>query len=297
MSGDHQLTEGICHKLNTGDKDDDSLWNSKPTLQFLSIKKVVASGATNTSTNQGAPTTDRYRIIISDGLYFLQAMLATQLNYLVEEDRIGKNTIAVIENMSCQYIVEKRSVSSPLILLRMAHHHVRLVIILGLRVLQRDSQKIGNPAPLVTPQSDGPAASTSVTTMPVSSPAAQPQNRPAVHRGLPIQAIAGLSPYQNNWQIKVRVVQKSEIRSYSNQRGEGRFFSVTLMDDSGEIKGTAWNAVVDELYTKLQENKVYFLSRARVNLAKKRFSTLPNEYELSFDRGVEIEEVCCPLHF
>ncbi len=83
---------------------------------YLSIKKVVASGATNSSSNQGAQTADRYRIIILDGLCFLQAMLATQLNYLVEEDRIGKNTIAVTETMSCQFIVEKRSVSSPLLL-------------------------------------------------------------------------------------------------------------------------------------------------------------------------------------
>ena len=49
--------------------------------------------------------------------------------------------------------------------------------------------------------------------MPVSSPAAQPQNRQAVHRGIPVQAIADLSPYQNNWRIKVRVVQKNEIRT------------------------------------------------------------------------------------
>jgi replication factor A1 len=92
------------------------------------------------------------------------------------------------------------------------------------------------------------------------------------------------------------VVQKSDIRHYSNQRGEGRFFSVTLMDDSGEIKGTAWNAVVDDLFEKLQENRVYFFSKARVNLAKKKFSTVSNDYELSLDRGTEIEEVRSPLH-
>lgn len=111
ISSDPTLSEGICQKLNTGDKDDESIWNSKPTLQFLSIKKVVAGGNPPT-TNNSNTTTDRYRIIISDGVHFLQAMLATQLNYLVEEDRIGKNTIAVIENMSCQHILDKRSVRS-----------------------------------------------------------------------------------------------------------------------------------------------------------------------------------------
>ncbi|KAI9460036.1 replication factor-a protein [Russula earlei] len=267
------LTEGICQRLNSGDKDDESLWNSKPTLQFLSIKKVVASN------NAGAPgnsnsVIDRYRIIISDGLHFLQAMLATQLNFLVEEDRVGKNTVAVIENMSCQHIMDKR-----------------LVILLGLKVLQRDVPKIGNPSPLNIPppqpaSAPGPAAPVS------SSAAAAPQleSRPAMNRANPIYPIVALTPYQNNWRIKVRVVQKSDIRHYSNQRGEGRLFSVTLMDDSGEIKGTAWNTMVDELFERLQENRVYFVSKARVNLAKKKFSTVSNDYELSLDRGTEIEE-------
>ncbi|KAI9466060.1 replication factor-a protein [Lactarius psammicola] len=272
MSGDHQLTQGICERLNFGDKDDESLWNSKPTLQFLSIKKVVASAI------KAASTTDRYRIIISDGVHFLQAMLATQLNYLVEEDRIGKNTIAAIESMSCQHIMDKR-----------------LVILLSLKVLQRDSQKIGSPAPLLTqtPQSktDSPVnvTSASVTTAPVPSPAAQPQNQNR-QTEIPLYPITGLTPYQNNWRIKVRVVQKSDIRTYSNQRGDGRLFNVILMDDSAEIKATAWNAMVDELYEKLQENRAYFISRARVNLAKKRYSTVQNDYELSLDRGVEIVE-------
>jgi replication factor A1 len=101
------LTEGICQKLNSGDKDDQSLWSSKPTLQFLSIKKVVPQN--NPAGSSG--NTDRYRIIVSDGQHFLQAMLATQLNHLVEEERVAKNTIALIENMSCQHIMDKRSAS------------------------------------------------------------------------------------------------------------------------------------------------------------------------------------------
>jgi len=36
---------------------------------------------------------------------------------------------------------------------------------------------------------------------------------------------------------------------------------------------------------------VYFVSKARVNLAKKKFSNLSNDYELSFEKNTEIEEV------
>jgi replication factor A1 len=173
------------------------------------------------------------------------------------------------------------------------------VILLALRVLQRDGQKVGDPAPLnVSPQQqprkdDVPAPSAHAPA--VSSATAQPQSRQAGNRANTVCPIAALTPYQNNWRIKSRVVQKSDIRHYSNQRGEGRFFSVTLMDDSWEIKGTAWNAVVDDLFEKLQENRVYYFSKARVNLAKKKFSTVSNDYELSLDRGTEIEEVRPPL--
>jgi replication factor A1 len=139
--------------------------------------------------------------------------------------------------------------------------------------------------------------STAGAVAPVSSATIpQQQNRQGGNRTNPVYPIVALTPYQNNWCIKARVVQKSEVRHYSNQRGEGRFFSVTLMDESGEIKGTAWNAVVDDLYEKLQENRVYFVSKARVNLAKKKFSTVSNDYELSLDRGTEIAEVSSSLH-
>lgn len=103
--------------------------------------------------------------------------------------------------------------------------------------------------------------------------------------------IEALSPYQNNWSIKARCTQKSEIKTWANARGEGKLFNVTLMDETGEIKGTAFNTVVDDLYPKFEEGKVYYISKARVNLAKKKFSNLTCDYELSFERNTEVEEV------
>jgi replication factor A1 len=63
------------------------------------------------------------------------------------------------------------------------------------------------------------------------------------------------------------------------------------MDETGEIRATAFNTVVDELYDRFQEGKVYYVSRARVNLAKKKFSNLQNDYELSLEKNTEVEEV------
>jgi replication factor A1 len=126
----------------------------------------------------------------------------------------------------------------------------------------------------------------------------QPQRQAGGSRGGrtgSVYPIEGLSPYTNAWTIKARVTQKTDIKTWSNQRGEGKLFSVTFMDESGEIRATGFNAVVDELYDKLQEGKVYFISRARVNLAKKKFSHVANEYELNLEKNTEVEEVCPTL--
>lgn len=91
------------------------------------------------------------------------------------------------------------------------------------------------------------------------------------------------------WTIKARVTQKSDIKHWSNQRGEGKLFSVTLMDETGEIRATGFNDTVDAFYNVLEEGKVYFISRARINIAKKQFSNVNNEYEIMLESSSEIE--------
>ncbi|KAF8077769.1 hypothetical protein FPV67DRAFT_1775138 [Lyophyllum atratum] len=270
-----QLTAGSCHRLSNASPDDDDLFNGPHTVQFLSIKKVNSGNAGGT---------DRFRIIMSDGINFLQAMLATQLNSMVNDQTIGKHTVAVIEKLTCNYIQEKR-----------------LIIILALRVLETTAEKIGDPKPLTevadAPQSAGstPAPAPAAAAASSSKPPVQHHqtNNPAPSgrggRGS-IFPIEGLSPYQNNWTIKARVIQKSDIKTWSNARGEGKLFNVTLMDETGEIRATGFNLAVDELYPKLEEGKVYYISKARVNLAKKKFSNLTNDYELGFERNTEVEE-------
>ena len=188
----------------------------------------------------------------------------------------------------------------------------RLVIILALRVLAHTADKIGEPVQvensndqdITTPAVAKPtSAVASSSTTPALAPAKpvssvptsnvtpqQPLSKVSGRVGS-IYPIEGLSPYQNNWTIKALVTQKSDIKTWSNPRGEGKLFNVTFMDDSGEIRGTAFNLVADELYPKLEEGKVYYVSKARVNLAKKKFSNVNNDYELSLERNTEVEEV------
>ena len=148
----------------------------------------------------------------------------------------------------------------------------------------------GGDQDVITPAVVKPTPAIATAPAPAPAPLQPSLPKPSGRAGS-IYPIEGLSPYQNNWTIKARVTQKSDIKTWSNARGEGKLFNVTLMDDSGEIRGTAFNLVVDDLYPKLEEGKVYYVSKARVNLAKKKFSNVNNDYELSFERNTEVEEV------
>ncbi|QLG73300.1 hypothetical protein HG535_0E03840 [Zygotorulaspora mrakii] len=106
----------------------------------------------------------------------------------------------------------------------------------------------------------------------------------------PIFAIEQLSPYQNVWTIKARVSFKGDIKTWHNQRGDGKLLNVNFLDTSGEIRATAFNDMADKLNEKLQEGKVYYVSKARLQPAKPQFSNLSHPYELSMDRETVIEE-------
>jgi len=106
-----------------------------------------------------------------------------------------------------------------------------------------------------------------------------------------IYPIESLSPYAHKWTIKARVTQKSEIKTWHKANSEGKLFSVNLLDETREIKATGFNEQCDMLYDVLQEGSVYYISApCRVNMAKKQFSSLTNDYELSFERDTVVEK-------
>lgn len=106
-----------------------------------------------------------------------------------------------------------------------------------------------------------------------------------------IYPIEGLSPYAHKWTIKARVTHKSDIKTWHKTNSEGKLFSVNLLDESGEIKATGFNEQCDQLYETFQEGSVYYItSPCRVQLAKKQFSNLPNDYELTFERDTTVEK-------
>lgn len=127
----------------------------------------------------------------------------------------------------------------------------------------------------------------------------QPQSRavpthskpPASSAHANLYPIEALSPYSHKWTIKARCTNKSDIKTWHNQRSEGKLFSVNLLDDSGEIRATGFNDQCDQLYELFQEGSVYYISSpCRVQMAKKQFSNVNNDYELTFERETVVEK-------
>lgn len=123
----------------------------------------------------------------------------------------------------------------------------------------------------------------------VKKPSAASSTQSGQFNGFKVHGISSLNPYQNKWSIKARVTNKSNIRTYSNARGEGKLFNIELLDASGEIKLSGFNDQCDKFYDMLNIDSVYYISRAQLKTANKQYSKLNNDYEMTMNSDTVIE--------
>ncbi|OTF77869.1 replication protein A 70 kDa DNA-binding subunit-like protein [Euroglyphus maynei] len=90
-----------------------------------------------------------------------------------------------------------------------------------------------------------------------------------------------LTPFYNAWIIRALCVNKSPLRTYSNQRGQGKVFNFDVCDDSGEIRVTCFNDECDRFYDLIQKDRCYYIGRGMIKSANKKFSSVNNDYEIS----------------
>ncbi|KAK4291892.1 hypothetical protein Pmani_035302 [Petrolisthes manimaculis] len=282
----NQLTSGVIADIIEGGHPDN------PLVQILSMKRIPSGSQ------------ERWRLLVSDSQWSCSfAMLATQLNNKVSSGEITNNCIVRLDRYVCNMIQDNKKV----------------LIILDLTITKSGEEvggKIGEPVlydanktraqqqPVAKPP---PSQNQTYANKPISnnnmagSGGSLHQNGPGQRNfastgasqartpsGGNVNPIASLTPYQNRWTICARVTNKSNIRTWSNSRGEGKLFSVDLLDESGEIRATGFNEQCDKFYDMMEINKVFFITSATLKTANKQYSNLNNEYEMSFNRTTEV---------
>ncbi|KAL2866347.1 replication factor A subunit protein RFA1 [Aspergillus lucknowensis] len=231
---------------------------------------------------------ERYKVVFSDITNYVQTMLAIQANHFVTGGLLRKGCFVRLKSFQANLVKGKK-----------------ILIILDLEVLKElgEAEKIGEPKPLESkleveekPQpttiSSNGFYGAKVQNAPSHTSFRNQQVRPVQgSASATIYPIESLSPYAHKWTIKARCTSKSTIKSWHGRNGDGTLFSVNLLDDSGEIRATAFNEQCTALYDLFQEGGVYYISSpCRVQLAKKQFTNLNNDYELTFERDTLVEK-------
>ncbi|XP_057694257.1 replication protein A 70 kDa DNA-binding subunit isoform X2 [Corythoichthys intestinalis] len=273
------LSEGAIEALCSGNGGNDAV------LQLLSIRKI-----------DGGSGPARFRVMMSDGRHTMSSfMLCTQLNCMAEDNRLASNCIVLLKRHVTNVLRDGR----------------RVVIIMELDVLKPAegvNGRIGNPTAYSEGLNKAPQQAPPPTTpaVPASRPPLQAQTgnelnrtvskdfvkKPAV-AALPggpakVVPIASLNPYLSKWTIRVRVTNKSNIRTWSNSRGDGKLFSMEIVDESGEIRVTGFNQEVDKYFELIEVGKVYYITKGSLKVANKQYTSVKNDYEITLNGETSI---------
>uniref|UniRef100_A0AAY4EVM4 Replication protein A subunit n=1 Tax=Denticeps clupeoides TaxID=299321 RepID=A0AAY4EVM4_9TELE len=252
------LSDGAIEALNKGNE------VTNPVLQLVNIRKI-----------DGGNGTARFRLMMSDGLHTMSSfMLATQLNPMVDSNQLSPNCVCMLKKSVTNVLKDGR----------------RVVVVLDMEVLKTAEEiggKIGEPTPYV----EGDSRLVGLVKWALSynrGPNKEFGKKPLVAPGTPggsskIVPIASLNPYQSKWTIRARVTNKSGIRTWSNSRGDGKLFSMEIVDESGEIRVTGFNQEVDKFYSLIEQGKVFYISKGSLKIANKQFSSLKNDYEMTLN--------------
>ena len=114
----------------------------------------------------------------------------------------------------------------------------------------------------------------------LASPSAMAAMMPA-SASLPVVPIAQLSSFMQRCRVMVRVLSKTDMKTFNNARGPGKLFSMDLMDAEGAcVRAACFNGAADKYFGLMQIKKTYEINGASVKPGNPRFCKYPFELTL-----------------
>lgn len=235
----------------------------------------------------------RYKANLSDGTYYMKAVFSSELSRAFDNNEISRFCLIRLD----KFAVRPKDNSSYLYVQEISMCE-RLDAEIGSSVnisngkLSLDpsaTSRSGGPPPVkpmpkqvVTPQNIK-NANTSYDSL--SKRGAPPSNTASDDK---VTEIKNIFPQKKPFKFKGRVISKSEVRTFTTQKGEGKVFSFEIADCSGQIKCVAFSECVDMFYSVIENNKVYTIANVTVKPSNKKFSTSTSDFEIHLERNSEV---------
>lgn len=314
------LTPNAVAILSSSSSTDNPSFN--PTVQLLHVKNV----------RSGAGASERYRVVLSDGTRTVQGMLATQLNSLVSAGQVRDNAVVTVREFISNDVSGKKVVillnievvpweggrigdpaegggAAPAPTPSAGPMYGRNAQGSGQNAYGnqggygagggygKPAAQATNPSPQKSNPYGGGGARGGYAPVQRSSGVAAQSYGASRLGGMggtegPITPISSLNMYQSQWTVKARVTGKSDVRTWSNARGEGSLFSFEILDNSGtDLRCTCFKEAVDKFYNLLEVDKVYTLTGGRLKVANMQYNTCKSNFECTFDQNAEIRRV------
>ncbi|XP_049354821.1 replication protein A 70 kDa DNA-binding subunit B-like [Solanum verrucosum] len=94
-----------------------------------------------------------------------------------------------------------------------------------------------------------------------------------------------------DWVMRVLVIRKGSVISYSNTRHEGTFQTVILVDDEGtKLQATLFNKHIDTWKDFLKTNKTYYIANELLDRVNPNYTSVHKEIELTITDNTIIRE-------
>lgn len=269
-----QLTPGTVLALFHNQRSNPLI--TKPILQVMNAEKLVKS----------ASEKERIKAYLSDGQFYIRAAFSTKFTGHFNNDTIKTNDLIKI----CAYEVRTRDQNV-------------FIYVTDLEDFKKGEKLMGTPKNINDNKERATAEETLLNKDKLQNKdemnkinnkktKVEPNNDQAKKKFVSSYTpIISLTPFSNKWVIKGRCLSKSDIKKFTNQKGEGKLFSIYVVDESGSIKVSCFNETVDVFYEMFDVGKVYSISNGAVKMSNKKYSTATSEYEINLEKNSEIQLV------